>query len=381
MPSTYSPNLGFELPAAGEQAGTWGTTVNTNIGTLIEQAIGGIAVVQITDGADTTVTIPDGATGVARNMVLDLRGSLTANRVLLVPAKKKLYFIQNNTDNGYWVTVKVSGQSGVAVPNGKSVVLLCDGVDVYVATNYLLGDISGNAATATLAVTATTALACSGNAATATTATTATTASSVTNGVYTNQFYPDPAWITSLSSTKLSGSVAITKGGTGANDAPSARTNLGVPSLTGTNASGTWNISILGNAATATSVGSSGSFTMSLREGSTGGTVIASGMAYWVKMGKIVHLRIPQLYATSSQQFMFLTGMPADIVVGTLSTLSAQRCILAGLNNTSDWLTAWIYEGASYLDLRVGAAPTNFTASSGSKGTSGENVITYMISD
>ena len=120
---------------------------------------------------------------------------------------------------------------------------------------------------------------------------------------------------------------------------------------------------------------------MSLREGSTAGTVLATGTAYWVKTGKMVHLRIPQLYATSSQQFMYLTGMPADIVVGTLSTLLAQRCIIAGLNNSADWLTAIVYEGATYLDLRVGAGPANFTASSGSKGTSGENVITYMISD
>jgi hypothetical protein len=40
-------------------------------------------------------------------------------------------------------------------------------------------------------------------------------AATVTNGVYTNGSYADPAWITSLAATKLTGSIPISAGGTG----------------------------------------------------------------------------------------------------------------------------------------------------------------------
>ena len=39
--STYSPSLRIELITTGDQAGTWGATTNTNLGTLIESAIAG----------------------------------------------------------------------------------------------------------------------------------------------------------------------------------------------------------------------------------------------------------------------------------------------------------------------------------------------------
>lgn len=135
--STYSTNLALELITTGTQSGTWGDTTNVNIGTLIEQAVSGYVTQAITDGADTVITIPNGATGVARNMFLELTGTLAAARTLLVPANKKLYFIYNNTSGGYAVTVKVSGQTGISVPNGKKMVLVSNGTDIVDATSYM----------------------------------------------------------------------------------------------------------------------------------------------------------------------------------------------------------------------------------------------------
>ena len=128
--ATYSTNLALTLINTGDQAGTWGVTTNTNLGTLLEQAISGYVTQAITDGADTTITIPNGATGVARNMYIECTGTLSADRNLVVPANKKLYFIYNNTSGGFAVTVKVSGQTGVSVPNGEKKLLVSNGTDI-----------------------------------------------------------------------------------------------------------------------------------------------------------------------------------------------------------------------------------------------------------
>jgi len=135
MSSTYSTNLAIELMGAGDQAGNWGSTTNTNLGTLIEQAISGYVTQAVTTGTDTTITIPNGATGVARNMYIELTGTGGASTNLIVPANKKLYFIYNNASGA--VTVKVSGQTGVSVPAAAKIVLTSNGTDIVVATNYM----------------------------------------------------------------------------------------------------------------------------------------------------------------------------------------------------------------------------------------------------
>lgn len=130
MASTYSTNLKLELMGTGDQSGTWGDTTNTNLGTLLEQAIVGYETQAITDGADTVLTIANGASSTARNYVLQLTGALTANRNLIVPAIEKSYIIHNATTGGFSVTVKVSGQTGVTVANGKRALVYNNGTDI-----------------------------------------------------------------------------------------------------------------------------------------------------------------------------------------------------------------------------------------------------------
>jgi hypothetical protein len=116
--------------ATGDKSGSWGLTNNSNLGTLIEEAIVGYTTVPITDGANTVITIADGSTSAARHAVLALTGALTAARTLEVPAKEKTYIIYNATTGGFAVTVKVNGQTGVSVPAGKKRFVYNTGTDI-----------------------------------------------------------------------------------------------------------------------------------------------------------------------------------------------------------------------------------------------------------
>jgi hypothetical protein len=132
MSSTYSPNLALELIGTGDQAGNWGSTTNTNLGTLLEQAISGYTS-QAISGTDITLPMTQGASATARNMFLVLTGSGGAN--LIVPTNTKLYFIYNTASTA--ITVKTSAGTGISVPVNAKIVLFCDGTNVVVATNYM----------------------------------------------------------------------------------------------------------------------------------------------------------------------------------------------------------------------------------------------------
>lgn len=133
MPSSYSNNLKLELIATGEQDGTWGNTTNTNLGTAIEQAIVGRAVVTFATDADLTLTLTtSNAAQDARAVYLVAQSgvSLTASRNLVVPTIFKNYVVKNDTTGSQNIVVKTSAGTGVTVPNGKTVAVYVDGTNV-----------------------------------------------------------------------------------------------------------------------------------------------------------------------------------------------------------------------------------------------------------
>lgn len=138
MSSTFS-SLKFELIANGEQSGLWGTTTNANIGTAIEQAIVGMATLDSGDFTANvaTLTLSDTtAAQDARALCLNIAaGAVSAAGTINVPAIQKPYIIINGSS--FAVTVKVSGQTGVAVPAGKRTVVYNNGTDVGDQINWL----------------------------------------------------------------------------------------------------------------------------------------------------------------------------------------------------------------------------------------------------
>jgi hypothetical protein len=126
--------------------------VNDGITDLVDAAIAGYAAVTMTN-ADYTLTTANGAADEARKMLLNISGTLSAARNVICPTASKLYFIKNATTGGFAITLKTAAGSGVSIPNGRSVVLMCDGTNVVDAVS---------AATAVTSVTGTTPVVSSG---------------------------------------------------------------------------------------------------------------------------------------------------------------------------------------------------------------------------
>lgn len=134
MASTYSNSLRLELMGTGEQAGTWGSTTNRNLGTLLEQAISGVETVTIT--GNTTLTANNGQTDQSRNAVLEFNGTIGGAASIFIPAQEKIYIVKNSTVGGHDINIQVTGPTGaaVAIPNGKTGIVYSTGSNVYLAS-------------------------------------------------------------------------------------------------------------------------------------------------------------------------------------------------------------------------------------------------------
>ena len=130
MASSYN-NLGIELQATGENAGTWGTKTNTNLD-LIAETWGYISIDMA--AADVTLAMTSGSSSNARNYILELTGTLAGTRVLDIPAQagspaaniEKAFIVVDKTNrsgSAYSLTFKVTSATGVtlrALPADKS---------------------------------------------------------------------------------------------------------------------------------------------------------------------------------------------------------------------------------------------------------------------
>lgn len=131
MATQYTSILKLALPTTGELSGTWGDTVNDNITSMVEEAIAGRAVINSWTANAHTLTTANGTTSESRCALLELTDTgtqLTGAGEVICPTASKIYIVKNAANQT--VTIKTSAGTGVAIANGQTKFVFCDGTNV-----------------------------------------------------------------------------------------------------------------------------------------------------------------------------------------------------------------------------------------------------------
>ena len=145
MASTFSTTLRLELIGDGDQSGIWGQTTNTNLGTLLEQAITGVVDITMAD-ANYTLSNFNGVSDESRNAVLVVGGTNAAVRDVIAPLVEKLYVVKNSTVGGFAINIRAASGSSVSVPSGATIWVYCDGTNFNAINTESVGnfEVNGN---------------------------------------------------------------------------------------------------------------------------------------------------------------------------------------------------------------------------------------------
>ena len=131
--ATYVNDLSLKEIATGDEAGTWGTSTNTNLELIAEAFSFGTEA--ITTNANThTTTIADGSTDPGRSIFLKYTGALDSDCTITIGPNtvSKLWLIENaTTDSGssgpYNIIIKQGTGATVTIPNSHTKAIYSDG--------------------------------------------------------------------------------------------------------------------------------------------------------------------------------------------------------------------------------------------------------------
>jgi hypothetical protein len=285
--STYSPSLRIELITTGDQAGVWGNTTNTNLGTLVESAIAGYTSVSVIS-ANQAFTALNGAADQSRNMTIALTTTTGAAFNVYAPPAEKTYVIDNAS--AYTATIynstvlgnTTAAGTGVAIPAGRTVTVWSDGTNFLFQNDHLPSltldtdlAIADGGTGASTAANARTNLGVTATGADTTYAFRANnlsdlaSASSARTNIGLGSIATQNANAVSITGGSITGitDLAVADGGTGASDAAGARTNLGLGTIATQNAN---SVSITGGSIT-------GITDLAVADGGTGASTFTSG--------------------------------------------------------------------------------------------------------
>jgi len=138
MASSYTVNNGIEKPAAGEQEGAWGGTLNTNFD-IIDRVLSGVGSISLS-GTTHTLTTTDGTLTDGMYKVLVLGGSPSGTNTITISPndQDKLYFVVNSS--GQTATFTQGSGSNVSIATGTFDIIYADGAGAGAAVASLLAN-------------------------------------------------------------------------------------------------------------------------------------------------------------------------------------------------------------------------------------------------
>ena len=126
--ATYVNDLRLKEIATGDEAGTWGTSTNTNL-ELIGEAFS-FGTEAITTNADThTTTVADGSTDPGRSMYLKYTGTLDSACTITIGPNtiSKMWFIENATSGSQNIIISQGSGANITIPAGDTKAVYSDG--------------------------------------------------------------------------------------------------------------------------------------------------------------------------------------------------------------------------------------------------------------
>lgn len=117
-----TPNLNIDYLSTAQSQKE--VTVNQAL-LALDKAVAGCLTLDMTGVASRVLTADE-----ALNAYIKVAGGVTADREIVLPAKARLYIIDNKLSPGYSVSVKTAGGTAYVVATGKASVLYCDGANV-----------------------------------------------------------------------------------------------------------------------------------------------------------------------------------------------------------------------------------------------------------
>ena len=264
--------------------------------------------------------------------------------------------------------VSGSGSTGITTTIGANAVTYAK-MQAISASSKLLG--SSASGTAVQEITLGTNLSMAGSTLNAAVASGSVTSVNADGGTTGMSFSGGP--ITSSGTLTLGGTLDLDNGGTGAITASGARTNLGlaigtdIPSPTGTGATGTWNIDVLGSAGTITS-------TLPVNKGGTGATTAGGALTnlgaysdtnpagYTSNTGTVTNVS-----ASGGANISVATGSTTPVISQNVATSTQNGYMTSVYAAKLDSLTS----GASVSSVGVSGGTTGLTTTGGPVTASG----------